>query len=445
MYSSFLFITQMNTLAVRAKAAWTQCQWSRLWNFFITSQNWCACSRCSIVMLPFWQGPVLSLIKAVCFFTAFTRVSMSAVSFPKVGLEDDKQSDGGNRSNRRSEHQQQQPQFSFTTRQSAEGDTAHSPVPWGGDGGGDGSSGGDRYAFLLSSHGLGVGVCLPLVFPGLGGGGMPSSCLPTAWGWGYAFLLSSLGLGVGVCLPVVFPGLGGGGMPSCCLPTAWGWGYAFLLSSHGLGVGVCLPLVFPRLGGGGMPSSCLPRAWGWGYAFLLSSLGLGVGVCLPLVFPGLGGGGMPSSCLPRAWGWGYAFLLSSQGLGVGLCLPLVFPGLGGGGMPSSCLPRAWGWGYAFLLSSQGLGVGCRQILWLFMLRVAKSPHLVVLSTSKLCSPARQSSTYVNSYFHPTAVSKKCVCMFMRFFGGACFLFDLYIYCFPSPLLCPDKLSWLTEH
>jgi len=83
---------------------------------------------------------------------------MSAVSFPKVGLEDDKQSDGGNRSNRRSEQQQQQPQFSFTTRQSAEGDTAHSPVPWGGDGGGDGSSGGDRYVFMLSSEGLGVGL-----------------------------------------------------------------------------------------------------------------------------------------------------------------------------------------------------------------------------------------------------------------------------------------------
>ena len=83
---------------------------------------------------------------------------MSDVSFPKVGLEDDKQSDGGNRSNKRSEQQQQQPQFSFTTRQSAEGDTAHSPVPWGGDGGGDGSSGGDRYAFMLSSEGLGVGL-----------------------------------------------------------------------------------------------------------------------------------------------------------------------------------------------------------------------------------------------------------------------------------------------
>ena len=157
MYSRFLFITQMDTLAVCAKVASTQCKSTKSKSFFTTSQNWCLQQmfHCHAAIL---TGISSKLNKGCVFFNVFTRVSMSDVSFPKVGLEDDKQSDGGNRSNKRSEQQQQQPQFSFTTRQSAEGDTAHSPVPWGGDGGGDGSSGGDRYAFMLSSEGLGVGL-----------------------------------------------------------------------------------------------------------------------------------------------------------------------------------------------------------------------------------------------------------------------------------------------
>ncbi|XP_076470000.1 uncharacterized protein LOC143300290 [Babylonia areolata] len=55
-----------------------------------------------------------------------------------AGLEDETSSDSGCRGNRRSADQTSQ---FFLTRQRAEGDVAHSPLPW--DGGGDGSSGGD--------------------------------------------------------------------------------------------------------------------------------------------------------------------------------------------------------------------------------------------------------------------------------------------------------------
>lgn len=116
----------------------------------------------------------------------------------------------------------------------------------------------------------------------------------------------------------------------------------------------------------------------------------------------------------------------------GVVMGVAMAAAEGIGMSSCCLPRAWGWGY-------------RQISWLFMLRVAKSPHLVLLSTSKLCSPVRQSSTYVNNYFHPTTISEKCLCMFMQFFRSHVF-FLIYIFtAFPPPCFVLIQLSWLTEH
>ena len=116
----------------------------------------------------------------------------------------------------------------------------------------------------------------------------------------------------------------------------------------------------------------------------------------------------------------------------GVVMGVAMAAAEGIGMPSCCLPRAWGWGY-------------RQILWLFMLRVAKSPHLVLLSTSKLCSPVRQSSTcehLFSPHYHKREMS-----MFMQFFGVHVFVL-IYIFTFPPPcFIMVDrtlKRSYLTS-